>query len=54
MIISFDTDNAAFDGPDYNQEIVRILNVIANRVLEDFSGGGIRDSNGNKIGHWNL
>jgi hypothetical protein len=52
MIIEFSTDNAAFD--DERVEVVRILQLIAARVENGDVSGVIRDSNGNRVGQWNL
>lgn len=54
MIISFDTDNAAFEDENLTVEIIRILHQIADKVSLHISGSNIRDINGNQIGNWRL
>ena len=54
MIISFDTDNAAFEDENLKEEVIRILHEIADKVSINFTLGNIRDINGNPIGNWSL
>jgi len=54
--LSIKMDNAAFiDGPD---ELPNILHGLANRVEDlnpdEISSGSITDSNGNKVGRWEI
>lgn len=52
---SFSTDNAAFDEFPAS-ETARILREIARKIEqgESLGGGPVYDSNGNKIGHWEM
>jgi len=50
--LKFETDNAAFDDP--NWETHRILKHIADVVLKGETSGKVMDSNGNSIGEWSL
>ena len=47
LSITINTDNAAFDN-DESTEVVRILRHLANTIE---SAGGLRDVNGNTVGH---
>lgn len=49
--LSFETDNAAFDDGNAENEIARILRGIAETVHRT-DGGLIHDVNGNQIGTW--
>ena len=50
--IEFTTSGSAFD--DYPQEeVVRILDIISNKVRDGYTDGNIVDINGNSIGKWN-
>ena len=52
VCISFCTDNAAFEDPT---EVPRILKELADNI-DPRAGecGSIRDSNGNKVGSWEV
>ena len=52
--LQFSTDNAAFDGDLKRMEIDSILRAVADRAGDGQTGGLIRDSNGNRIGQWEL
>ncbi|MBS3648809.1 hypothetical protein KEU06_09345 [Pseudaminobacter sp. 19-2017] len=51
--MEFRTDNAAFVD-DQAGEIDRIFREVAERVAAAEKGGTIRDSNGNRVGRWEL
>lgn len=51
--IEFATDNAAFE-EDASQETAHILREIADKIMEGQINGSIRDTNGNRIGSYNL
>jgi hypothetical protein len=63
MKIEFSTTNAAF-GDEYEneainvayraEEVSRILHRIINEIHSGYDHGSIMDSNGNKIGNWEL
>lgn len=51
--IEFDTDNDAFSGCDLHEETARVLNDLAECIVNGrFNPGGtiLRDINGNRIG----
>lgn len=51
--LEFNTDNAAFDeGP--HTESAGILKAVAQKVILGMRAGHIHDTNGNKIGRWEL
>ena len=51
--VSLDSSNAAFqDG--VITEITRILDGIVDKMWNGQEGGPVRDSNGNKVGEWNV
>ena len=51
FIIKFNMDNDTFKvWPE--AEVARILNEIANKVMDGLVFGSIRDLNGNKVGDW--
>jgi len=50
--IEIDTDNAAFDYPDGNNEIKRIFKNIIKQMENDKNSSFIFDSNGNVVGKW--
>lgn len=51
--VSLDSSNAAFqDG--VITEIARILDGIVDKMWNGQEGGPVRDSNGNKVGEWNV
>lgn len=52
--LEFKTENAAFDGDLKWMEIDSILRAVADRAGDGQTGGPIRDSNGNRIGQWEL
>jgi len=52
--LQFSTDNAAFDGDLKWMEIDSILRAVADRAGDGQTSGLIRDSNGNRIGQWEL
>ena len=53
MKISFNMDNAAFEG-DPAHEVTAILTRILARVEDGMTTASISDSNGNKIGQWEI
>ena len=53
MKIEYSTDNAAFD-EELMDEVDRISRDISGKVREGIVEGGIKDINGNTIGHWEV
>jgi hypothetical protein len=63
VTISFDTNNAAFDG-NFNREVSLVLAVVTAAINNaqwtgdasgpDAADGVVRDSNGNRIGEWSV
>ena len=51
--VSLDSSNAAFQGGVIT-EITRILDGIVDKMWNGQEGGPVRDSNGNKVGEWNV
>jgi len=49
--IEFDTDNVAFES---DMEISRILEKISNEIESGHMKNSIRDSNGNKVGKYEV
>ena len=54
IVIEFSTENAAFDAPNYEAEVARILHLLADRAAYSCRGDyiPIKDNNGNKIGEF--
>ena len=52
--ITINTDNAAFDDANVEEEIARILDRVKGDLLGGMYGSNIRDFNGNTIGEWEL
>lgn len=52
--LEFSTGNAAFEGDSKWMEIDTILRAVADRAGDGQTSGPIRDSNGNRIGQWEL
>jgi hypothetical protein len=52
--LQFDTDNAAFEDDNVGLECARILQDIAKQVGRGYQEGRVIDSNGNKVGTWEL
>jgi hypothetical protein len=53
--ISFETDNAAFDGISRKRrEVARILEDVAYKVACGKTEGKVMDINGNSIGEWSV
>ena len=50
--VQFDTNNAAFDGPDATDEIERVLRRVGAKVATGEREGVVQDTNGNTIGKW--
>lgn len=53
VIIKFETDNAAFEGPNWGLEVKRILNRLADTLAESVPPHRyvtLFDSNGNRVG----
>jgi hypothetical protein len=48
--IQFSTDNAAFEDNGREEEIARILRRIADKIESGAVAGTARDSNGNRVG----
>lgn len=54
FVVSINTDNAAFEGPEGVEELNHLLNVVAQAVALDstLAGGlSLRDINGNWVGY---
>jgi hypothetical protein len=51
--VKIETDNAAFAG-DGEQEVARLLRIVAERVADGQLDGVIRDINGNRCGEFDL
>ena len=51
--LSFETENAAFDGIDALPEVAFILRTVAEGIVVGSLDGQIVDSNGNHVGSWN-
>ena len=60
FVLSFDMDNAVFDGGDNAaDEVVQILHTLADSIdasgtTDGSRGSGVWDSNGNRIGSWEV
>lgn len=52
--LQFSTDNAAFEGDSKWMEIDTILRAVADRAGDGQTSGIIWDSNGNRVGQWEL
>lgn len=52
--LSFKTGNVAFEDGNKEQEIARILEEIANKILNGYDSGKVMDINGNSIGSWSV
>lgn len=52
--LQFSTENAAFEGDSKWMEIDTILRAVADRAGDGQTSGTIRDSNGNRVGQWEL
>jgi hypothetical protein len=55
LTVKFDTDNSAFNAPNYNNECARILRKIADQMEREGASGfyeTIFDANGNDVGRW--
>lgn len=50
--LKIDTDNAAFNDGDPQEEIGRILDRVKADLLGGTYGSNIRDFNGNTVGEW--
>lgn len=53
ITIKINTENAAFEGPNKDTEIARLMQKIADRFSEggsDYAKGNLRDYNGNTVG----
>ena len=53
LVIRINLDNAAFH-EDMESELKRIGENIASDVADGETGGNIRDSNGNRVGHFEV
>lgn len=53
MYLKFDTDDDAFVD-NLHHESARILCGVAAAVANEYKGGLIFDSNGNRVGEWSL
>lgn len=51
MKLNIETDNSAFEDPN---ELPKILRSIARDIEEGRTFGIIRDTNGNRVGSWEL
>ena len=54
FILTINTDNAAFDGENKVEEVIRILQETSRRLAEGLNDGALLDSNGNKVGSYEL
>jgi hypothetical protein len=52
--LEFSTENAAFEDENKVSEIAIILLNVRGKVLNGHGGGIVMDSNGNKVGSWEL
>lgn len=52
--LSFDMDNAAFEGDNAGTEAARILRQVAAGVENGATEGKARDLNGNTVGSWEV
>lgn len=52
--VTFDTGNAAFDNGNGPEEAARALRIIAGKVSSGQDSGSVFDSNGNRIGEWEV
>ena len=52
--LKFETANAAFEEGALEFEVSRILQVVEHQVAQGFTGGYVRDVNGNRVGEWSL
>lgn len=50
ITITIDTDGAAFEGDNYEPEVIRILTRLSERIGGDLDGYKLRDINGNTVG----
>ena len=48
--ITINTDNAAFDGPELEGEVARILRMAANKIIDGERSFNLKDINGNTVG----
>ena len=49
-----DTSNAAFEGAARGQELGKLLREVATDLEAGYSGGPLRDLNGNTVGRWSV
>lgn len=54
LTVKFDTDNASFQDDNYEHEVNRLLGVVTTQIKRNSTQGILRDSNGNKIGSWDV
>ena len=52
--LKISTDNAAFEGDNFEYEITRILREIARKISSGQRENSILDINGNKVGEFTL
>ena len=52
--LTFETNNAAFDGAEGEGEVARILESVASALRRGTTGAPIFDHNGNRIGRFDL
>ena len=52
--VEFNCDNAAFDEDSMNSEIARLLTEVADKTVNGWMSGSIRDINGNGVGSFEL
>lgn len=52
FLLTIDSENAAFSGPEGAAEVARLLRQTADKVEQGGDGGPLMDYNGNKCGTW--
>ena len=52
--MKFKTSNAAFNEPDKETEVRRILEKISEEIEYGKTSGSIMDINGNRVGEWEM
>lgn len=54
LTININLDNAAYEGADLVPEIADNLEAVIQKLCNGHKDGIIKDSNGNKVGHWSI
>jgi hypothetical protein len=52
--LTITTDGAAFADSGTEQEVARILQEVAEKLRNGYTGGPTKDYNGNTVGSWSL